>query len=167
MQVSTEISRADLLWTNLLSLRDPRLWGRFALMVLALLAAFLAIGYPQSLEAGRLHTILVPVLTIFPTLLLIVLVAPALTASAATGMIGPRSYEIGKKGIRVRTANSEVFIGWRQIAAMRRTRRHLLAEVGPHNFLIIPRRSFASPEEADAFYARAAALQAAAQPRVR
>lgn len=164
MQVSTEISRSDLIWMNLYLLKDFRMILRVTLPIPIVVGFFFLLEFIFSRELPDIGATLAgfaPLMLIAPVL---ILAMPLLVASKANGILGLRRYNFDDQGMYQYTKISEVLVKWPQIRSLRKTRRFLLAEISPNCFWIIPNRAFQTPLNADAFYTKAVAFWKSAHP---
>lgn len=74
------------------------------------------------------------------------------------------TYTFQSEGLRARTAKRDMLIEWRRIRDVRRTRRFILIDVAPGLCHALPRRSFGSPREYQAFWRAARRLTRDALP---
>lgn len=90
-------------------------------------------------------------------------------ASSRPGQFGELTYEILDEGFRETTPMQVVFTKWAGLPGVMRTKQHIIVKLARTLANVIPVRSFASSEQADAFYAElqrrvAAAKTPAASP---
>jgi hypothetical protein len=62
------------------------------------------------------------------------------------------SYTFEREGLLTRTGDHEAFIEWSRVRDVRRTRRFILIDVAPGLYHALPRRSFRSSREYQAFW---------------
>jgi len=76
---------------------------------------------------------------------------------ASGDIIGPHSYELTDEGISVVTRNTESVFRWTGVQSIEETADHLFLYTDRCAAVIVPKRSFESPEHAEAFKAFAQA----------
>jgi hypothetical protein len=72
------------------------------------------------------------------------------------------SYTLGPEGLLTRTGKLDAFIEWSRVRAVRRTRRFILIDVAPGLHHALPRHSFGSSREYQAFWSAARRYTSAA-----
>jgi len=85
--------------------------------------------------------------------LLCYLASIAATAKKA-GLLLPFSLMLGEDGVRTQSAKGEGLLKWSGVAFVKRNRNYIFVGVTPYTFLLIPVRTFRSPQESEAFCVR-------------
>jgi hypothetical protein len=73
-------------------------------------------------------------------------------APAANPLLLDHAYTFQADGLRARTGERDVFIEWARVREVRRTWRYILIDVAPGLYHALPRRSFGSRGEYQAFW---------------
>jgi hypothetical protein len=76
------------------------------------------------------------------------------------GVLGRHTYTLRESGLLEQTQANETLVKWGGAQELRRTRDYLLIETGPALFHVIPRRSFASDADFEAFWSSIQRLRA-------
>lgn len=91
------------------------------------------------------------------------LVPMLLTREKNSGVFGVHHFSLTPTGLHETTAVNDTLYKWSGIESVVRVRSYLLVRIGNYALYVIPRRSFPSNEEFDAFFEQAAAWWQAAQ----
>jgi hypothetical protein len=68
-------------------------------------------------------------------------------------VLGPRVYTLDENGVRARSAATELWVGREAIRALEETPDHIFVYLDRGAALIVPRRAFATPQQAALFVA--------------
>ncbi|MFC4249923.1 YcxB family protein [Sinimarinibacterium flocculans] len=88
-----------------------------------------------------------------------------ITVGDKGGVLGVHEYTLSPEGLREKTDANEGLNRWSGVLSLTKQRHHLLIRISSYMFHIIPRRSFSSAAEFEAFCSQAAELWSAAQQR--
>ncbi len=161
--ITVNITMGDLIRFNAVEFARPRRLLAYLAAIALMIGAFLIAkhGWPQSSRnwfalaagmlgggiGGMLLMLLYGTLTIF------------FMASRIPGLLGRHDYEFTENGLIEHTSVNETLIKWGGARALHKNDVRLLIELGPGMAHIIPRRSFQSSIEFDAFAQRAERLR--------
>jgi hypothetical protein len=113
-----------------------------------------ASGVPST--ARQVLALLLPILVVSGSSvgvgLLFALMSGLLAAKRASGILGDHVYSIQSDGLREQTSVNDTLLRWGGAQDLIRTSAFLLIRIGPALFHILPRRSFSSVEEYNAFW---------------
>lgn len=158
MRVVTDIQKSDLLRLHLHYL--PRLkgnWifvGAIALAVIAWAVYTSASPFTAKKLGIAIFSGLVGGLAGLLITTTINFLAILATSSKKAGVLGHHEYEIRSDGLFERTTANEQLSKWSGIAEIQRTASFIYVSINGYLFHIIPRRSFASAQQYDEFFAQ-------------
>ena len=98
------------------------------------------------------------------TLIVIVAVFLALFSSDPSSPLGDRSYSFEADGLREKASGNDTIIRWGGVRDVRRIGNFILTNVAPGLYRALPRRSFSSTREYQAFWQTAQRLAGSADP---
>jgi hypothetical protein len=87
------------------------------------------------------------------------------TAPVSDPSLLDHSYTLQPDGLRTRAGDLDAFVEWRHVRNVRRTPRFILIDVAPGLYHALPRRSFGSSREYQAFWSALTASRAALSVR--
>lgn len=156
MEVKVAISRADLLWMNILMAhRIPSNWSLLFFLWLGMSGMyFYRKGFAQGIPAigeQLFHNALISMVVVVSLLILNVALVVAFSTKKA-GVLGGHVYTLQEDGLREVTEANDTLIKWPSIQAVFKTKDFLFVRINWYQFHIIPARCFSSREEFEGFY---------------
>jgi hypothetical protein len=151
----------------------PRLWAIWAVGVALALGAWLVrVSMSDLAESSRGALVVVSAVATVATLAsmagFLCAVAIALTSPASSSeLLGDHTYTFQPEGLRDQTSVKDTLIEWGRVREVRRTRSFILINVAPGLCHALPRRSFGSNGEFQAFWQAAERLSRQALAAVR
>ena len=166
MQVTTDISRADIIKFNFYFL--PRAKSNLifiAVVAVAIFIGMLFMKWPEdvgSIAIAAIASILGGIgglLGGFAVTLLFILNS----SNEKNGVLGKHTYKISSEGLRESTCSNEGLQKWNGVQSVGKSANFIFIRINSYMFHVIPRRAFSSLEKFEAFYVEAQNLWATAQ----
>lgn len=135
----------------------PRLVGLWTTLTLAALAGGLTLLLSNDLSSTTRALLVTGVaIALIGTLASMTgfLFAVGIVTSSplSNPLLEGRAYRFQPDGLRTRTGERDTFIEWSRVRDVRRTRHFILIDIAPGLFHALPRRSFQSSREYQAFW---------------
>jgi len=135
----------------------PRLLGLWTSLLLAALAGGLTLVLSNDLSdlarALIVTGVAVAALAALASIAGFLFAVGIVTSSPLSNpLLENRSYRFQPDGLCARTGERETIIEWARVRAIRRTRSFILIDIAPGLFHALPRRSFQSSREYQAFW---------------
>jgi YcxB-like protein len=167
--VTVQLTRWDLLWLNVGVMARWR--GAWVAVVSAIIGAVVLQARAQNMTgAGRGWLVLASAVLLTAAVASIagclVALGVMLFSSGEASLLGQHTYTFHDDGLRERTDASDTLIRWGGVRAVLRRGSFILIHVAPGLSHALPRRSFGTPSEYQAFW-RAAQLLAGRQSEQR
>ncbi|HEX9145538.1 MAG TPA: YcxB family protein [Candidatus Binatia bacterium] len=166
MKVSADIDRRDVFLVRLFSLPRSRANWYFTAILALIFFAFLLFRAPGISVLTILVAAFVAVGAAVGALLGGFLANSAqmmLTPEKNSGVCGLHDFSLSPTGLHESTAVNDSLYQWSGIQSVVRVRSYMLVHINNYSAYVIPRRSFASNAEFDAFFEQAATRWESAQ----
>jgi len=155
VQVTTNIVRLDMIRLSLMMLFRTRAnWIFVAILALVLFVLLVVNKQPSNLT-GYLSVLGISVFGGVAGLisgLICQLVLIWFTVGKKSGVLGIHTYTLTDRGLNERTEANEGTQLWQGIQSIKRNSDYMLLQVNSYLFHIVPRRSFGSLDEYEAFW---------------
>jgi hypothetical protein len=161
--IGVHLTRWDLVKFNLIVTPRRRGTWIFWIGAAALSSIFvMAVGGLPSTGRQWAAVILGPLLVsgmVTMVGLLLGLCRTLLTSSAVDGVLGKHTYTFQPDGLEEETSANRTVMKWQSSRSILRAGGYLLIQASPAGYHILPRRSFASPDEYESFWQTAQRLK--------
>ena len=155
MEVTTELTRADLIKFNLAVI--PSMKSTYVVILFIAVFLFYIVvskhGFPESIRkwiflvmicvsAGVLATIFTTIISFIPILI---------TSRVSNGVLGKHAYKLTEEGLYEKTAVNTGLAKWEGFMEVKVTGSFVFFRMSAYLFHIIPKRSFSSNESFQSF----------------